>query len=73
MQVSWDHPMLERYDEKIRRKFIIKSTLVNELVMQKVSIVSRKAQTTRGEVLGVFSDNNMQLVFSPWKYPRNNK
>lgn len=39
-----------------------KSTLVNALVGQKVSIVSRSAQTTRHRVCGIFTDKSMQAV-----------
>lgn len=51
-----------------------KSTLVNALVGQKVSIVSRKVQTTRTRVLGIALQDNAQIilidtpgVFSPKK------
>ena len=40
-----------------------KSTLLNKLVGAKVSIVSRKAQTTRGPVRGVAIEGEAQLVF----------
>jgi GTP-binding protein Era len=40
-----------------------KSTLVNALVGAKVSIVSRKAQTTRGPVRGVAMDGEAQIIF----------
>lgn len=39
-----------------------KSTLVNTLVGTKVSIVSRKIQTTRSRVLGIALHNNAQIV-----------
>jgi len=39
-----------------------KSTLINALVGAKVSIVSRKAQTTRGPVRGVVVEGEAQLV-----------
>ena len=38
------------------------STLLNALVGQKVSIATSKAQTTRRETLGVFTESNVQLV-----------
>lgn len=41
-----------------------KSTLVNSLVKEKVSIVSKKPQTTRRRVLGIVSDAKYQIVFS---------
>jgi len=40
-----------------------KSTLLNRLVGAKVSITSRKAQTTRHRILGVRTDENAQYVF----------
>lgn len=40
-----------------------KSTLMNLLVGQKVSIVSERAQTTRNRIAGVVSRKNYQIVF----------
>lgn len=40
-----------------------KSTLLNELVGQKVSIVSRKAQTTRARIRGVVIEGAAQIIF----------
>ena len=40
-----------------------KSTLLNNLIGAKVSITSRKAQTTRHRILGVRSDAHAQFVF----------
>ena len=39
-----------------------KSTLINTLVGSKVSIVSRKVQTTRSRVLGIVIKNNAQVI-----------
>jgi len=40
-----------------------KSTLLNSLVGEKVSIVSRKAQTTQKNTTGVITKDNSQLIF----------
>ena len=39
-----------------------KSTLVNRLVGQKISIVSPKVQTTRSRIRGLINEGNTQLV-----------
>lgn len=41
-----------------------KSTLMNSLLGEKLSIVSPKPQTTRHRILGVYTQPNFQLVFS---------
>ena len=40
-----------------------KSTLLNRLIKQKISIVSPKQQTTRNAIKGILTENNTQLVF----------
>lgn len=40
-----------------------KSTLVNKIVGQKISIVSDRPQTTRERVCGIFTDARMQAIF----------
>ena len=41
-----------------------KSTLMNELVGEKMSIITSKAQTTRHRILGFVNGENYQIVFS---------
>ena len=41
-----------------------KSTLMNQLVGEKLSIVTSKAQTTRHRILGIFNTEEIQIVFS---------
>lgn len=40
-----------------------KTTLLNALIGQKIAIISPKPQTTRGKILGIMSEDNMQAVF----------
>lgn len=40
-----------------------KSTLLNAILKEKVSIVSPKPQTTRNKILGIYNDNECQIVF----------
>ncbi len=40
-----------------------KSTLLNAILKEKVSIVSPKPQTTRNRILGIFNDEECQIVF----------
>ena len=41
-----------------------KSTLMNSLIGQDLSIITSKAQTTRHRIKGILSDENYQIVFS---------
>lgn len=41
-----------------------KSTLMNKLIGERLSIITSKAQTTRHRILGIVNDVNYQIVFS---------
>ena len=40
-----------------------KSTLLNSFFQKKITIISRKPQTTRNRILGILSEENSQIVF----------
>ncbi|MEW6702615.1 MAG: GTPase Era, partial [Bacteroidota bacterium] len=40
-----------------------KSTLMNTLIGEKLSIITNKPQTTRKKILGILSDENYQIIF----------
>ena len=52
-----------------------KSSLINAMVREKVSIVSPKPQTTRNNILGILNDDNYQVIFTdtPGIHKSNNK
>lgn len=41
-----------------------KSTLMNALVGERLSIINKKAQTTRHRIMGIVNDENWQIVYS---------
>ncbi|MFO7798697.1 GTPase Era [Rhodohalobacter sp.] len=58
-----DQPHKSGYVALIGKPNAGKSTLMNHILGTKISITTHKPQTTRHQVVGIYSDDNTQIIF----------
>src|SRR5690625_6857417 len=58
-----DRPHKSGYAAIIGKPNVGKSTLMIRLLRSKISITTHKPQTTRHQVVGIYSDDDTQIVF----------
>lgn len=59
-----ENPFKSGFVSIVGKPNVGKSTLMNRLVGEKLSIISPKAQTTRHRIMGIINGDNYQIVYS---------